>query len=266
MTGGFLFIAQADSVYSAQQHAAQLSTAGTAANTAITADLATVLRTWLTSATSTYVSQMTAHLGGDNHTVATVNTLKLGTFSTVVPADVKVLNASVDWTSTAAVNTNSSAATQKYALRVIVQVAVLTSNMLQSVYVDILPDFNETGKPSSKRRLQGTSDSNLVDSLLPSTKPPPMLQTKPDHVPVSNGFSRDTGFLPFQRISQRLSQQTGSMTPTLLGSAWKDLHAQVRTLLATSTGSSFPLASLLAFKRSLVLAGFDGPPAATLKA
>lgn len=254
VTGGFLFIAQADSVNHAQQHAAQLSTAGTDANTAIIADLATVLHTWLTSATSTYVSQMTAHLGADNHTVATVNTLKLGTFSAVVPSDVKVLNASIDWTSTAAVNTNNAAATQKYALRVVVQVAVLTSNMLQSVYVDILSDVNGTSNLSSKRRLQGTSDSNLLVSLLPSPEPPPMMQTTRDHIPASNGLSRGMGSSLFQRILQ----QTGSLTATVLASAWEDLHAQVRNLLATSPGASFPLASLLAFKRSLVLAGFDG--------
>lgn len=65
VTGSFLFIAQADSMYCAQQHAAQLYTAGTDINSVLTADLAAVLQTWLASATSMYVRQMTTQLGAD---------------------------------------------------------------------------------------------------------------------------------------------------------------------------------------------------------
>ena len=255
VTGSFLFIAQADSIAQAQQHAAHLYTAGTDANTAITTDLATVLQMWLMSAASTYVNQMTTHLGADAYTVAAVNTLELGLFSAVVPADVIVLSASIDWSNTATLNTNSSSASQKYAFNVTVQVAVLTSNMLQSVYVDVLPNLDVMSNPAGRRRLCSSSDSKLVDAVLHSTGSAPPLQTASDIAAASSDFSKDTALsLP------RTPQQAGSTTARTLGlgTAWAKLHAQARSLSSTGSSSSFPLASLLTFKQGLVLAAFDG--------
>ena len=242
VTGSFLFVAQADSMYRAQQHAAQLYTAGTDTNSVLTADLATVLQTWLASATSTYVRQMTTYLGADAYTVAAANTLQLSLFSAVVPADVTVLSASIDWSNTVALNTNSSSVTQKYAFNVTVQVAVLTSTMLKAVYVDVLSDLAGLSSVSSRRRLHSSSHGSLSAALLHSSESGLSMQTTSDNVAASSGFTRDMAPLPFQRTLQ----QTDSK------------HGMVRSLLGTSLDSKFPLTSLLAFKSNLVLAAFDG--------
>ena len=256
MTASFLFMAQADSIYHAQQYAAQLDTAGSDANTVIASDLATVLHTWLTSATSTYVNQMTAHLGAAADPVAAVNTLKLGLFSTVLPADVTVLSASIDWNNTGALNTNSSSATQKYAFNVTVQVAVLTSNMLQSVYVDVLSHLAGLSSPSSRRRLQSSSNSRLSAAVSHYSELAPSMQTTSDHVAARSGFFRDMAPLPFHRTLQQTNSKTARTSGVV--AAHENFRKQVRSLLRTSSDSSFPLVSLLAFKRNLVLAAFDG--------
>lgn len=252
VTGSFIFIAQADSVFNAQQHAADLYTAGTAINSVLTADLAAVLQTWLMSATSTYVNQTTAYLGANADPVAASNTLELGLFSAVVPADVTVLSASIDWSNTGALNTDSSSASPKYAFNVTLQVAVLTSNMLQSVYVDVLPSLAVLSSPSSRRRLHSKSHSKQSVAILHSSESAP---TASDHVTVSSGFSRDMAPLSYQRTLQ----QTGSKTARTSDSVTvhEDLHGQVRSLLGSSLASKFPLASLLAFKSTLVLAALD---------
>ena len=253
VTGSFLFMAQADSIYLAQQHAAQLVTAGTDANIAITADLATVLQSWLASATSTYVNQMTAHLGAAADPVAAANTLQLGLFSAVLPPDVTVLSATIDRTNTLALNTNSSSVTQKYAFNVTVQVVVLTSYMLQSVYVDVLSDLAGLSSPSSRRRLHSSSHIKLSGALLHSAESALPMQTTSA---ASSGLSRDTAPLPFPRTLQQTDSRTAWTSG--LATSHDDLHEQVRSLLGTSLDSSFPLRLLLAFKRNLVLAAFDG--------
>ena len=255
VTGSFIFIAQADSILNAQQHAAHLYTAGTAINSVLTADLATVLQMWLMSAASTYVNQMTAYLGANADTVAAGNTLQLGLFSAVVPADVTVLSASIDWSNTEALNTDSSSASQKYAFNVTIQVAVLTSNMLQSVYVDVLPNLAGLSSPSSRRRLHSKSQIKLSAALLHSSESSPSMQTTSDHVAVSSGFSRVMAPLSFQRTLQQTDSKTARASG--LVTVHEDLLGQVRSLLGTSLASTFPLASLLAFKSTLVLGAFD---------
>ena len=152
VTGSFLFIGQADSTIEAQQHAAQLYTPGTIPNSAFTADVATVFQTWLASNVTTYVDQMTAALGATTAVVAAVNTLELGLFSSVLVSDVTVLNATIDQNVTSLLTTNSSSASQTYAYNVTLQVAVLTADMLLSVFVDVL---NST---DGRRRLLSSSD------------------------------------------------------------------------------------------------------------
>ena len=256
VTGSFLFLAQADSIDHAQQHAAQLCTAGSDINSVLTADIGTVLQTWLASATSMYVRQMTTHLGADAYAVAAVNMLELGLFSAVLPADVTVMSASIDRSNTVALNTDSSSATQNYAFNVTVQVAVLTSNMLKSVYVGVLSDLAGLSSPSSRRRLHSRSHSKLSAALLHSSESALSMQTTSDHVAASNGFYKDMAALHFRGTSQ----QTDSKTARASGfvTAREDLHGQLRSLLGTSLDSQFPLASLLAFKSNLVLAAFDG--------
>ena len=228
VTGSLFFMAQAESVSHAQQHAAQLYATGTATNAAVTADLATVLHMWLMSATSAYVDQMTASLGATAQAVAAVDVLRLGLFSTVAQTDVKVLSASIDWELSATLYTNSSGATQNYAYNVTVQIAVLTSDMLLSVFVDVI------NSRTSRRRLHSDSD-NIAASL---------------------NCSSCTVALPFHRTLQTDS----SMKARALSSdtAWDHLHQQTRSLLSSSSNASFPLASLLAFKANLVLAAFTG--------
>ena len=152
VTGSFLLIAQATSTGLAQQHVQQLNATGSVANSALTTAVATVYQTWLVSATSGYVEQLTSTLGASAATVAASNTLRLGLFSSVRLPDVTVLSAVIDQNVTAALNTNSSDAVQNYAYNVTLQVAILTADMLLSVFVDVL---NSTGY---RRRLLSRTD------------------------------------------------------------------------------------------------------------
>ena len=170
VTGSFLFIGQADNATEAAQHATQLCTSGTAPNSALTADIAAVFQTWLASNVTTYVEQMTATLGTSTAVVAAVNTLELSLFSSVLTADVTVLNAIIDQSVTSTLNVNSTESTQTYAYNVTLEVVVLTADMLLSVFVDVL---NST---TSRRRLMSNSDGlpAVVDSsmlLMPSCIP-----------------------------------------------------------------------------------------------
>ena len=173
VTGSFLFIGQADNATEAELHATQLCTTGTAPNSALTADIAAVFQTWLTSNVTTYVEQMTAALGTSTAVVAAVNTLELSLFSSVLTTDVTVLNATIDQNVTSTLTVNSTEATQNYAYNVTLQVAVLTADMLLSVFVDVL---NST---TSRRRLMTSSDwtanamrrSELLLPLLAPTRP-----------------------------------------------------------------------------------------------
>ncbi len=158
VTGSFLFIGQANSESSAQLQAQQLNTTGAAPNAAFTTAVASVFQSWLTSATSSYVGQLTATLGTTAATVAATNTIELGLFSSVLTADVTVLNVAIDQNITMALNVNSSEIIQNYAFNVTLQVVVLTADMLLSVFVDVL---NST---YTRRSLLGSS-------VLPWTQP-----------------------------------------------------------------------------------------------
>ena len=294
VTGSFLFIGQADSTIEAQQHAAQLYTPGTAPNSAFTADIATVFQTWLASNVTTYVDQMTAALGGSTAVIAAVNTLELGIFSTVLVPDVTVLNATIDQNVTSLLSINSSNPSQTYAYNVTLQVAVLTADMLLSVFVDVL---NST---DSRRRLLSSSDlasAAVQNSMLPL---PNHMLARPDRAAVlpgkmlaeSSQSASTSKHLPFSMLPESIPQGGGlagnwaaivqnigveqtdgcpavgcshaaplNSFPALFHSTLHQimmLHAtgHLRSLQSTTSASEFPLASLLTFKVDLLLAAF----------
>ena len=294
VTGSFLFIGQADSTIEAQQHAAQLYTPGTAPNSAFTADIATVFQTWLASNVTTYVDQMTAALGASTAVIAAVNTLELGIFSTVLVPDVTVLNATIDQNVTSLLSINSSNPSQTYAYNVTLQVAVLTADMLLSVFVDVL---NST---DSRRRLLSSSDlasAAVQNSMLPL---PNHMLARPDRAAVlpgkmlaeSSQSASTSKHLPFSMLPESIPQGGGlagnwaaivqnigveqtdgcpavgcshaaplNSFPALFHSTLHQimmLHAtgHLRSLQSTTSASEFPLASLLTFKVDLLLAAF----------
>ena len=150
------FVGQASSADEAAQHAVRLSTQGTAPSYALTSSAASVYQSWLTKATFEYVQSMTAAIGSDASLDAAVNVLELGLFGSVLASDVTVLNATVASGITALLNVNSSS-TQNYAYNVTLQVAVLTADMLLSVFVDVLNATN------SRRRLLHSSHEHSAD-------------------------------------------------------------------------------------------------------
>ena len=245
ITAGFFFMGQADNVSQAQQHAAQLCTAGAASNAAVTADLAAVLQSWLSSAVKSYVDQIQLALDASAGVVAAVDVVELGLFSTVVQADVAVLNASIDWDLTAALNVNI---TQNYAYNVTVQAAVLTSDLLLSVFVDVL------SSSTSRRRLQSEAHHSPYDELLHSMDSPASIQTKPAHAVATSYFPRNVAALSSITTQQQSSNRTARVPA--LGTAWDGSHGKARSLFSTEPGSAFPLSSLLAFKTDLMLAAF----------
>lgn len=148
VTGSFLFIGQAPNASAAQQVTIQLNSTASAANAALTTAVASVFRTWLALATSSYVGELTATLGVTAATIAASNTLQLGLFSSVQMQDVTVTDAVIDPNVTAALNVNRSAdAPQNYAYNVTLRVVVLTADMLVSVFVDVL---NSTSGPARR--------------------------------------------------------------------------------------------------------------------
>jgi hypothetical protein len=245
ITVGFFFMGQADNVSQAQQHAAQLCTAGAASNAAVTADLAAVLQNWLSSAVSSHVDQMKLALDASAEVVAAVDVVELGLFSAVVQADIAVLNASIDWDLTAVLNFNI---TQTYAYNVTVQAAVLTSDLLLSVFVDVL------SSSTSRRRLQSESDHLPYDELLHSTDSLPSMQTKSIHAVAAAHFPRNVAAWSSVTTQQQSSNRTARMPA--LGTAWDGSHGKARSVLSTGPSSAFPLSSLLAFKTDLMLAAF----------
>lgn len=298
VTGGFLFIGQAPNTSAAQQLTLQLNTTGSAVNAALTTAVAAVFRTWLAGATSTYVSELTATLGLTAATIAASNTLQLGLFSSVQTQDVTVVNAVIEPNVTAALNANSSAdaAQQNYAFNVTLQVAVLTADMLLSVFVDVL---NSTSTGPTRRLL--VSMSGLVADNLWSTSE----QKRTPEASVSIKVPGQ-GVLPSVAVDgQLLTQQLGlrMLRPTSWADAATTLarhethkapdqaqraqHAKgmgtpsdatsimrggdasshpeagaIQSLLfrhllqSTASTAAFPLASLLFFKRNLVVAAF----------
>jgi len=245
ITAGFFFMGQADNASQAQQHAAQLCTAGAVSNAAVTADLAAVLQNWLSSAVRSYVGQMKLALDASAGVVAAVDVVELGLFSTVVKADVAVLNASIDWDLTAALNVNI---TQNYAYNVTVQAAVLTSDLLLSVFVDVL------SSSTSRRRLQSKLDHLPYDKLLHSTDSPPSMQSKPAHAVATSHIPRNV--TPLSSVTTQQQSSSRTAREPALGTPWDGLHGRARSLLSTELSSAFPLSSLLAFKTDLMLAAF----------
>ena len=244
ITAGFFFMGQADNASQAQQHAAQLCTAGAASNAAVTADLAAVLQSWLSSAVRSYVGQMELALDASAGIVAAVDVVELGLFSTVVQADVAVLNATIDWDFTAAFNVNI---TQNYAYNVTVQAAVLTSDLLLSVFVDVL------SSSTSRRRLQSEAHHLPYDKMLRSMDSPASMQTKPVHAVATAQIPRD---LATFSVTTQQQSSNGTARVAALGTAWDGLHGKARSLHSTEFSSAFPLSSLLAFKTDLMLAAF----------
>ena len=279
VTGSFLFIGQADSTSSAQLQAQQLNTTGAAPNAAFTTAVASVFQSWLTSATSSYVGQLTATLGTTAATTAATNTIELGLFSSVLAADVTVLNVTTDENITMALNVNSSEIIQNYACNVTLQVVVLTADMLLSVFVDVL---NST---YTKRRLLSSSD-------LPWTQPDAYhepsqaMQTSPE----AAALLLDKLPLPFQQPHQSLvasktnhawqpdmevhSSRSFAVPSTMqqpLGQSMlphedkpteqptAGVISHSRSLQSSGSSSTvFPLASLLQFKMDMLLAAFSG--------
>ena len=292
VTGSFLFIGQAPNASIAQQYALQLNTTGSAPNAALTTAVASVFQTWLALATSTYVKELTATLGTTAATIAASNTLQLGQFSSVTMQDVTIASVIIDPNVTAVLNSESSADKQNYAYNMTLQVAVLTADMLVSVFVDVLS--NRTG---FKRRLLVSRSGPGTDKLWTVSQ-----QKRPADAPVLHkvtGHSAGSqqillpGLCPH---GQLLIQQLGLEMPQHLPPAgvsasgphtasvraqhsWDMQHTSpvlpstshvfarhragpVQSLLlrhllqSTASTAAFPLSSLLLFKKDLLLAAF----------
>ena len=298
ITGSFLFITQAPNASMAQQRALQLNTTGSAPNAALTTAVARVFQAWLASATSTYVKDLTATLGTTAASIAASNTLQLGQFSSVTMQDVTVGSTVIDPNVTAALNTGSSADTQNYAYNVTLQVAVLTADMLVSVFVDVLSI--STG---AKRRLLVSKSGLATDKLwaaaqhkrptstavwdkvtgqfaasglrlIPSPSPDDQLLIQqlgldmPQHSAPADAtrtepHSASVRAQQTQHTSPVLVQ-SGAGTPvpykgpaSALGRAGPFQSVLLRHLLqSTASTTAFPLASLLLFKKDLLLAAF----------
>ena len=290
VTGSFLLIGQAPDASVAQQRALQLNTTGSAPNAALTTAVANVFQTWLASATSSYVKELTATLGTTAANIAASNTLQLGQFSSVTMQDVTVANVAIDPNVTAVLKTESSADGQNYAYNVTLQVTVLTADMLVSVFVDELS--NSSG---SKRRLLLSRSGAGTDNLSTASE-----QKRPADAAVQHKVTcqfAGGGLLPsLSPTGQLLLQQLGLETPQLLlpvgaltiephtasVSAQQTQHMQhtppvlpytshvsalhragpIQSLLlrhllqSTASTAVFPLSSLLLFKKDLLLAAF----------
>ena len=282
VTGSFLFIGQADNATEAQQQALQLTANGTVSNAAVTTAVASVFQGWLASATSTYVDQLTSTLGSAAATVAATNTLELGLFSSVLTTDVTVVNATIDQNTTSVLNVNSSDAVQNYAYNVTLQVAVLTADMLLSIFVDVL---NST---YTRRRLLSSSALSWIQPTEHSEVSVPVQSSFAGEQPLSpslpavhqQGQRSSSGsevittqqpqllqvqvhtadslqHAPQATVLLQPPSQSSLISDTLtavLSSAAASAHR--RSLRSTSSSTPFPLASLLQFKMDLVLAAF----------
>ena len=279
VTGSFLFVGQASSTSRAQLQAQQLNTTGAAPNAAFTTAVASVFQSWLTSATTSYVDQLTATLGTTTATVASTNTIELALFSSVLTTDVAVLDVAIDQNVTMALNVNSSEITQNYAFNVTLQVVVLTADMLLSVFVDVL---NST---YTRRRLLGSS-------ALPWTEPDmhdessQAMQSSPEAtalllnaLPLSLQQPHQSLVASETHHARQLEMQVHSTRSTAVSSAMQQPRGQSvlahedkpleqpaagvishsRSLQSSGSSSTvFPLASLLQFKMDMLLAAFSG--------
>ena len=212
VTGSFLLIGQAPNASAAQQVTLQLNSTGSAANAALTTAVASVFRTWLALATSGYVRELTATLGLTGATIAASNTLQLGLFSTVQMRDVTVMDAVIDPNVTAALNVDRSAEVQQnYAYNVTLRVAVLTADMLVSVFVDVL---NSTGPA---RRLLASQPGLGVDNLWATSE-----QKRPGDASLSyNTVGESPASL--QKVPSTLAADNQVLVPQLgLTSLWPE--------------------------------------------
>ena len=261
VTGSFLFIGQANSTLEAQQHAAQLYTSGTAPNSAFTADIATVFQTWLASNVTTYVDQMTAALGATTAVVAAVNALELGLFSSVLVSDVTVLNATVDQNVTSLLSVNSSSASQTYAYNVTLQVAVLTADMLLSVFVDVLNSTDSRRRLLSSSELPTASQSGLTSKHLSISMLRESMQQGRGLAGNWAAIMQNIGIEHTDGCPASGCSHAAPLNsfPALFHSALHQimmLHAPGHSRSLQSTTSEFPLVSLLTFKVDLLLAAF----------
>ena len=287
VTGSFLFIGQAPNANIAQQHALQLNTTGSAPNAALITAVASVFQTWLASAISTYVKELTATLGTTAATIAVSNTLQLGQFSSVTAQDVTIASAVIDPNVTAVLNTESSADAQNYAYNVTLQVAVLTADMLLSVFVDVLS--NNTGsrrhlldsrsglgtdqlwtasqqkRPSDATILHQVTKQSAASrqNLLPSLSPDGQLLIQqlglemPEHVTPADASATHTALVRAQHTQHTLPVLPCMHHVFALHRA-KPVHSLLlrHLLQGTASAAAFPLASLLLFKMDLLLAAF----------
>jgi len=279
VTGSFLFIGQANSMSSAQLQAQQLNTTEAAPNAAFTTAVASVFRSWLASATTSYVDQLTATLGTTAATVAATNTIELGLFSSVLTTDVTVLNVAIDENVTMALNGNSSEIMQKYAFNVTLQVVVLTADMLLSVFVDVLnstytrrrllgssalpwtqPDTHH--EPSQAIQTSPEATASLLDALPLSFQQPcqPLVASKTiyAHQPEMQVHSTRSSLVT-STMQQPRGQSILAHEDTLLEQPAASVVCHSRSLQSSDSSSTvFPLASLLQFKMDMLLAAFSG--------
>ena len=238
VTGSFLLISQAPGLSIAQQHAQELNATGAAANSVLTAAVATVFQAELTSATSNYVHQLTSSLGASAATVAASNTLQLGLFGSVAVPDVTVLNATIDQTISAVLNTTSSGATPIYAFNVTLQVAVLTADLLLSVFVDVL---NST---VARRRLLG-KPSLTAARLLPLLK---------------QQLPQEDALLPELLACESAASQTSSCKVAEQGPLWTDQLGQLQPETCQEQDGPASPAGLLVQPHTTSLAGTQHVP------
>ena len=294
VTGSFLFITQAPNASMAQQRALQLNTTGSASNAALTTAVARAFQAWLASATSTYVKDLTATLGTTAATITASNTLQLGQFSSVTMQDVTIGSTFIDPNVTAALHSGSSADTQKYAYNVTLQVAVLTADMLVSVFVDVLS--NSTGSrrlllvsksglatdklwaaPQHKRTTNTTIWDKVTghfaasgQHLIPSFSPDGQLLIQqlgmqmPQHAAPADAVTTEphSASVRAQHTSPVLVEPGAGTEPCKGHASALDRTRPFQSVLlrhlmqSTASTTAFPLASLLLFKKDLLLAAF----------
>lgn len=159
VTGSFLLIGQAASTSIAQETALALLNTSSVVNAAFRSTVAAVFESWLTETISVYVTQLMTGDASDAALIQATNPVRLGLLSDVLQTDVKVLNSIIDANVTALLADNGTATLQSYAYNVTLQVTVLTTNLLSSVFVGVL---NGT---SSRRHLLAAPATHEADLL-----------------------------------------------------------------------------------------------------
>ena len=290
VTASLLFIGQAPSLDNAQSQAVLLNTSGSVPNSAFTTAVASTYQGRLAAATGAYVQQLVGSLNASADTVAAINTLRLGLFSTVAQTDLTVLNVSINQSITAAANVNSSSLVQNIVYNVTLQVVVLTADMLLSVFVDVL---NST---YARRRLLSSSQlvfplpvlSSLPQESTEQFADCPTLPTMPDlslqmqpgtaldltqqHMRSKSNLNSNSNSKLISNLNSDLDsslQQPHLPESTQAATHQEDMNElsaqhtadakllELRRMLASGSSTAFPLASLLQFKTELMLAAIS---------